>query len=132
MSNNKYYTPKLSEFCDGFEFERFVITSEKWVKEVFKIGEENYYFISKRFVKDLQNGDIRVKHLDQEDIESLGFVFVKAFIHTPQTKYWGKDFTLWADFEAGNFELVNKEGITKYHGKIRNKFHLSQILNDIM
>ena len=133
MENNtkQYYTPELWEFCDGFEFEiqkfDFVNGGYLWRNETYLLGREFYYPL-----KDiLENKEIRVKYLEKEDIESLGFVFVKAFIRTPQSKYWGKDFTIWFDFENNILEITSKDGVIKYLGKIRNKFHLQQILKDI-
>lgn len=60
---NKYYTPSIEEFHVGFEYEVYDRLHNIWNKE-------NNFF--------LQQGDfddsIRVKYLDQEDIESLGWI----------------------------------------------------------
>ncbi len=56
----KYYTPSLTEFSDGFIFEKKI--NNKWQEVSFcflELGEE------------LKN--IRVKELDEEDIKSLNF-----------------------------------------------------------
>lgn len=93
MNRNKYYTPNISEFCLGFEFEYFMRnqTEEgldpKWVKsKVILDGSPEaqikgltfpmlegipikYYQIGLA----LKNKTIRVKHLDEQDIRDLGF-----------------------------------------------------------
>jgi hypothetical protein len=60
---NKYYTPEIEEFHVGFECE-YSDKDNTWVSHVVKEGE-GLRLGNKR--------DYRVKYLDQEDIESLGF-----------------------------------------------------------
>lgn len=68
-----YYTPDLSEFHVGFEYEQliagvwepFTFTELKWFND--KKGVSYKYLIETK--------SIRVKCLDTEDIESLGFTF---------------------------------------------------------
>ena len=62
---NKYYTPDIEEFHVGFEYEEFY--KETWRSVLYSgMGTTLYNFYS-------GNESIRVKYLDQEDIESLGF-----------------------------------------------------------
>lgn len=69
---NKYYTPELHEFHIGFEFE------EKIVDDLWKSSKFLYRWFEERyFLKQIDNKNIRVKHLDREDIESLGWEFKK-------------------------------------------------------
>jgi len=77
MEDNKYYTPELSEFCEGFEFEVAVINligdkPIKWVKQIFDFNFIGHF--------DCKNGVLysvpsvlRVKRLDESDIEECGF-----------------------------------------------------------
>ena len=68
--NDRYYTPSIEEFHIGFEFEekpKGCTEFEGWVKQTIHKGGssiENHFNSSK----------LRVKYLDQEDIESLGFI----------------------------------------------------------
>jgi hypothetical protein len=73
----KYYTPTIEEFYPGFEYEDQVMSycgsSVEWKKTIFTTSDS---------VIDLFKGSPndwyelpRVKHLDKEDIESLGFVY---------------------------------------------------------
>lgn len=86
MEKEKYYTPEISEFHVGFEFEekeRFgdgtVKTKEdfsnaNWIKKSMEIGE--LYYIERMLSgRNALNGicGIRTKYLDREDIESFGF-----------------------------------------------------------
>lgn len=63
---DKYYTPKIEEFHIGFEYE-WLDDDDKWIKETspIEITKEGF---------DEQTYGLRVKYLDKEDIESLGFV----------------------------------------------------------
>ena len=72
---NKYYTPSLGELYDGFELEsNYVLWSndKTWKKITINL-KENPYFIDS-YLADAYPTEFRVKHLDREDIESLGFV----------------------------------------------------------
>lgn len=62
----KYYTPEIEEFHLGFEYEEDDNNSNQWKQEIVTLpGDLDYY-------DDLiREGNIRVKHLDREDIESL-------------------------------------------------------------
>ena len=79
---SKYYTPTIEEFHIGFEYE-WLNENNKWIKEVTPIE------ISKKGFEEQTYG-LRVKYLDKEDIESLGF------------KYKGKAIDL----------FFNKEGLS--------------------
>lgn len=71
---DKYYTPELSEFCFGFEYE--ALREDVWEKYTFPHpfsycyadGQEPY--LVEFFVDGLKE-DIRVKYLDREDIERV-------------------------------------------------------------
>ena len=140
MENNtkQYYTPELWEFCDGFEFESkkfdFVNGGYLWRNETYLLGREFYYPLKDM----LENKEIRIKHLDREDIESLGFISVGDYefrkaklilqiltykIDLPSVK---KEETYYS-IKQQNWDTLK----SLYLGKIRNKFHLQQILKDI-
>lgn len=79
MKSNKYYTPEIEEFYIGFEFEKKEIVSknsfleEDWVNQ--KCDIQDLFQVLKDYTEDniFVKEDYRVKYLDQEDIESLGF-----------------------------------------------------------
>lgn len=72
---NKYYTPDLEEFCIGFTYEslqdpRLPNLDESWEENIIE-----YDFIDTfwKYYKENCSDDYRVKYLDKEDIENLGF-----------------------------------------------------------
>jgi hypothetical protein len=71
MIKDKYYTPKIEEFHVGFEYEYCMLENQLpvWKKDFFgKIINDT------KTLEWLYKLGIRVKYLDQEDIESLGFI----------------------------------------------------------
>lgn len=90
MKSNKYYIPNIEEFHQGFEYEVWynsAYTKEKWIKETFEFYDKDqiYHYDCVDLIPSFKNnGDsIRVKYLDQEDIESLGFIKHKTI-----DNYW--------------------------------------------
>lgn len=96
---SKYYTPDISEFHVGFEYEVFdskyeykveklsetklkvlsdPITTTGWFKEAYEIDSflyvEDSSDIKSNIPSYIENDKVRVKYLDREDIESLGFI----------------------------------------------------------
>ena len=73
--DNKYYTSSIEEFHVGFEYEAYIPEKETWSKEVFYLNKSHIDLI--KYVETQNESTlrrIRVKYLDKEDIESLGFV----------------------------------------------------------
>ena len=71
---NKYYTPEISEFCVGFEYERFIPKSnhteeECWEKVTMSLNYLTLDEIEDEFIEK----EIRVKYLDEQDILDCGF-----------------------------------------------------------
>lgn len=73
---NKFYTPSIEEFHVGFEYEELYGTwTDKpywkkviWTKDDF-YNDHHCYMLTDAY----EQGNLRVKYLDREDIESLGF-----------------------------------------------------------
>ena len=72
---NKYYQPKIEEFHVGFEYEIYedfdYYTEKTWHKQFYgKNGtnHENMDYVHENYLD-----KIRVKYLDQQDIENLGW-----------------------------------------------------------
>lgn len=63
---NKYYTPEIEEFHVGFEFEFYDEDDKDWTITTIKNQIDLCNWTGLEI-------NIRVKYLDQEDIESLGF-----------------------------------------------------------
>jgi hypothetical protein len=77
---NKFYVPTIKEFHVGFEYDVYTTgTDTEYVKKIFTLTEVG--FIQNVYDQNLQEGWFRVKYLDKEDIESLGFPIDEYFIN---------------------------------------------------
>ena len=134
--NNKYYTPQIEEFRIGFECEFFNNMQDKiWKKEVCDIDLINLAYDCYEHGTVEWNDDItqtfRVKYLDSEDIESLGFVKnnylgVNCFEKSCWRLYWfGKDNMITIE----KFYEVEREQY--FRGWIKNKSELKVLLNQL-
>ena len=135
--NNKHYTPTIEEFHVGFEYEQHEdydnpLQDKEWHKLVFGVNgtdnPENMTYPGSLNI-------IRVKHLDREDIESLGFkddvgagIFFRKRIHTDEEIHLNFDDTILIErccvMDEYPIEVVFK-------GKIKNKSVLTQVLKMI-
>lgn len=79
--DNKYYTPTIEEFHVGFEFEKYDSRQAIYVDEGVTNWHKHKY--DTKSIRLSQIGShlfertIRVKYLNKEDIESLGWVYEK-------------------------------------------------------
>jgi hypothetical protein len=137
--NNKYYLPDIDEFRVGFEFEgkdtSCDITGHLWKPSQIHVPEQ--MFNVTRWVDD---EEVRVKYLDKEDIEDLGFlpmIPVNALDDYIPTQ-WNTD-TLnngWQLQQLSNRNYQINYGMYNtnkvyFEGEIKNKSELIRILNRI-
>ena len=84
---DKYYTPEISEFYIGFEYEEqdftyydLNIVDDIWNKEIYNLDHFLDVVMDGEWEFDLKSnieeGRIRVKYLNDEDIKSLGFAYI--------------------------------------------------------
>ena len=123
---NKYYTPTLEEFHVGFEFEmddtwggwkKLTLTEELLKHPMVGLGSGNerapYYHKT------------RVKHLDKEDIASLGWVkYGNNFIIKGEDCY-----TLYP-YKDGGYGIM-KVTWSLFQGNIKNKSELKKLMNQL-
>jgi hypothetical protein len=87
---SKYYTPEIEEFYVGFEF--FVENTK------YTLGTDSkdvISFFAMNMSRKVQVSDnVKVKYLDKEDIESLGFTFDKTST-TGQWKFFKDNLCLY-------------------------------------
>jgi len=139
----KYYVPEISEFHVGFEYEKkygfsdgTVKTKEQydlatWNKEIFLNGFAPY--IERSLTgRNAENGlcGIRVKYLDKEDIESLGFKYVK--------QGWAETSMIFRDSSFDGVEIYfrndytlkisHANNIVRFEGSVKNKSELIKLL----
>ena len=139
---NKYYTPELKEFHVGFEYKQelgyswSINTPEDYVIEfqdkIFEI--ENINFINTL----LEAGLIKVKYLDKDDIEELGFKYIKYgwFEKENVTQFNGGVYKLRIGISKGYKTLITltDSSIDDEHifnGIIKNKSELKDILEKL-
>lgn len=128
---NKYYTPNLIEFHNEFEYEVYIPEKEKWSKETFYLNKEHIDLI--KYV-DIQDDNtlrkVRVKYLDKEDIESLGFITIK---HDGGWNYQLDKYLLYFRESDGHIQIrnSNREEPALFTGWIKNKSELKQVLKMI-
>lgn len=159
---NKYYTPEIEEFCVGFEYEYlekdFVIRDGKrsyeytWNKQLCFIGE-NYGF-DLGTIEGCLDSQVRVKYLDQEDIESLGFTKTKEYsdellFQKHLSDYEFLELTFYLDIDDDINVSIDRfyqskmvarrlpigketwELLTIFHGKIKNKSEFKKLLKQL-
>jgi hypothetical protein len=136
----KYYKPTFSEFHEGFEFEVPMYGSDLYSKEIFTINTIRYIF-SRDSDGDYFMPDIfRVKLLDREDIESLGWTIVASsgdfteFSLNSENKY---NHILSIDIgykvgpsENNHIRVSNNKGCV-FNGTIKNKSELRKLMTQL-
>ena len=141
MSQSKYYTPSIEEFHVGFEYESFVDNEFGWLKNLTTQTNNPLARFPHKVI-----GSIRVKYLDQEDIESLGFQWSHTITgrygdylnFKGRTKYDGifqLQYTFGDSkiFTEKGAQLLIKHGkeVQKFYGLVKNKSELKRILSQI-
>ena len=120
MENNLYYTPEISEFHVGFEYEEY------------QFLERNWKIVKCEFIKPDTIIDpkwFRVKTLDQSDIESLGWRFGTNDYVFPENKNvtYGQYKLL---FNNNELEIIHLSG-TLFRGIIKNKSELIKLMQQL-
>ena len=132
MEENKYYTPELEEFHIGFEYE-WLDEHNIWHKE------ETPLEITKEGFKDQTYG-LRVKYLDKEDIESLGWVYnylTKDFELSIQGRTDTSIFEYWLTLEDFNstkgyrLTIDGEDNENSFNGVIKNKSQLKKLMKQL-
>ena len=123
---NKYYTPTIEEFHVGFEYEVYedydVLSEKSWHKETYPSDTASKFYINE--------GLLRVKYLDLEDIESLGFESTKPLWYQYHNdRYMIVDLSNKGD---NMYSITEKRDDTYlFYGKIKNKSELKKVLKMI-
>lgn len=140
-TNNKYYTPSIEEFHIGFEYE-WLNENGKWVKELTpkEITVNGF---------EEQSYGLRVKYLDKEDIESLGFVGIGTSIDNwymmnkgytrPLSSHKNRSISIQHDFRTNQgivirgfeYEYLKGEEEQLYRGECKNKSTLQLLMKQL-
>lgn len=126
-TNNKYYTPTRDEFFEGFEFE-FNTGNEGWRKDI-SDGRLPYSFFTEKY-KDLA----RVKYLDKEDIESLGWKYdtkENYYSYMDYKEFFKSNNTLFSNFKNKTIGIWDIASNFKFNGIIKNKSELKKLMKQL-
>jgi len=146
---NRYYVPEIEEFHVGFEFETRYLEKD-WIKKKLVFDDFGFY-TSTWNVDSTPETEFRVKHLDREDIESLGFTDKPFGVNTKRSFYkiTGKNLlqqnkviqitTYWDMLREKRENMVrilkgeeNNFPYTEvFRGDIKNKSELKKVLNQV-
>tara|TARA_R110000744_G_scaffold312424_5_gene419760 strand:- start:954 stop:1406 length:453 start_codon:yes stop_codon:yes gene_type:complete len=143
---DKYYTPTIEEFHVGFEYEAFIKGGATVLPKTFPdypragISYGRYEGNPLGIIEHLINGDrIRVKYLDQEDIESFGIH--KKELTKSNSIFENKEVRIGLSYIKGMpYVIISKAGMSAYdnvvflptfRGAIKNKSELGRILKQI-
>jgi len=117
--NDKYYTPSIEEFHVGFEYESTTSpTKEDWYKAVINNVDDLYDVFS--------YSNARVKHLDREDIESLGW----AVGRLPWQYFDGIHNLVYLKNNKYSINHIADE-VCLFYGTIKNKSELKVLLKQL-
>ena len=135
MENNLYYPPTIEEFYVGFEYE--IKIKDNWRKKSTTISDfspiSDYDGMS-ILEEDLISNIIRVKTLDQSDIESLGWVNSEKLEFTKDTwilRKFEDGLIIYKDYSNGKFKYpwLYEDSTDKiFEGTIKNKSQLKFIM----
>jgi hypothetical protein len=131
---NKYYTPEIEEFHIGFEYQEFIPVLEKkfgskvyvnkWKTTTLKsLSTAHSYTVEIR--KD--DGRIRVKYLDKEDMESLGWKYDECENKCLSLVKGIWDMWVYKDY----LKIESEETGTIFRGDIKNKSELKILLKQL-
>lgn len=122
MKDEKYYTPQLEEIHNGFECEIKIVTGA-WLRKVF---DHNTVFIPKRL---FENDEIRVKHLDHDDIVSLGWADSSSEYAHYSIKINGE--RLFMFMHPNRVKIYNDDDFCIFSGHLLNKSELSRLMRQL-
>jgi hypothetical protein len=136
MEENKYYTPNLEEFHIGFEYE-YNYRNKGWFKNILGCEDltssnDGFYehynpFTEEIEISNIRKTEFRVKCLDKEDIESLGFIQDEndsQWFDYKTERYW-----IYKENEKDwRWIISDEESEVSFAGKIKNKSELKKIM----
>jgi len=136
---DKYYIPTIDEFHVGFECEsNYVVirgaNSKLSEYKHFIFTEDNISYLIEAYINDASSSEVRVKYLDREDIESLGWTYYKTHSGTTTNEFELGEYTLTFDSDFSdkwNLTIDFENGFNLFHGSIKNKSELSKLMKQL-
>lgn len=131
---SKYYTPSIEEFHIGFELEYYNDYSDSWV--LLTISKDTYDWDSWGAYSDDEThpfssqAKFRVKYLDREDIESLGYARVNFYDDGkgPASYRYEKDHVRIYLLFNNMVRIEFDSGVHIFEGTIKNKSEFKRLL----
>jgi hypothetical protein len=151
--DGKYYTPEISEFFVGFEYEEleFVYTDRgwytkkemNWVTKSYKCADYlEMYYLQEKVKRGIYRDVIRCKYLDSQDIVDLGFTDITPKRYAEELDYKEAklfkldEYTfLFYNLKTHKMVIDNGESYgdrnTYFQGYIKNKSELQKLLKQL-
>ncbi len=145
---NKYYTPTIDEFYVGFEYEWNNSNEDnEWRSSIANV--EDCYYAVRDIEQYIDYNNYRVKYLDKEDIESLGWKFIgktidnwyELVIDRPavMSAYTNSRYVLQHDFRTNQGVVIMAYDYSSgetgehdiYRGSCKNKSELKKLLKQL-
>ena len=133
----KYYTPEQSEIYVGFECEQYLMKLGPDGR-IYELPENREYrkLIIDEYSVGLSSTWYRVKLLDKEDIESLGWIYKRDNAGIEEIEFASLDDEYWLEYNLDDKYLRiswnNLEGdITRFSGTIKNKSELKKLMSQL-
>ena len=123
---DKYYQPEIEEFCFGFEYEAKDPIAKEWVEFEVNLEFSSLWFASAN--------KTRVKLLDREDLESLGWGYDKTYPGLNEDMFTTEEQILDYDYDSKYCRIYWRENngdVTRFSGTIKNKSELKKVLKMI-
>jgi len=131
---NKYYTPGEEEFHAYFEYEKFdrravSQTHDGWSKDRV-VCFPSICTLNQRFFQQLDDGKFRVKYLDGEDLESLGFKrnCYYSDAHEGDSYRYEKDSVYVYILPFHKVRITLDQDLQIFKGTVKNKSELKKLL----
>jgi len=136
--NKKYYTPKVEEFHVGFNYE-ILLPDSKYHKKIFGVDKINHPELEefKDELMAIAHAIVRVKYLDIDDIESIGFELdqcVKADCFFVIGNMIQGDYTLVFNRKSKHIQIFSMSGnksLSSFYGIIQNISELKIVLKQL-
>ncbi len=139
IDNNKYYTPTVDEFHIGFEYEYQSYDKKYWSKCTISksdVTSSNMDYCSSNGIEDafnqIETNSVRVKYLDGEDIESLGFEFTQSIGQADLFKNKQGCLLIFWNSTGNYIELSREDGYDlNFAGDCKNKSELIKLMKQL-
>lgn len=127
--NNKYYIPEIEEFHVGFEFQLDPYEINEWKEKIITDRDAYQFKLFKKFCK---KENVRVKYLDKEDIESLGWKGYKDMFVFEGEISFSLEITGVNHYLISQYKKAPENiGVSIFWGRVKNKSELKKLMQQL-